>query len=458
MSGNDVKFRSNAEPPASGSVRPFGFPEVTSSTLANGTLLKVARLPRLPLVTAKLVMDAGESCLVAERAGLAVLSGDALEGGTLRRSGAELAEALEGIGAGLGVSTGWDTTSVSLTCLAERAEEAMGLLAEVVLEPAFPVEEVDRTRDQRLAVIEQRRMDPASLATDSVTRVIYDEGVPYGRPVGGTTQSMEGVTPDDARAFTKERYVPGSSALVVVGDVAEDEIRDVAEGVFSEWSGELAGGGVVDATSGVRERGIVIVDRPGSVQSEIRIGQVGVSRTSPDFFALQVFNTVLGGAFTSRLNLNLRERQGFTYGVRSRFAFRRDAGPFVISTAVGTEVTADAVGEAIKEVEGLVGGGPTLEEVESARDYLAGVFPLRLEAIHQVAARIGELFVYGLPDHYYASYRENIRAVSRDEVEEAGRRALRPREMAIVVVGDAEEVKGPLEELALGPVEVSSPQ
>ncbi len=215
--------------------------------------------------------------------------------------------------------------------------------------------------------------------------------------------------------------------------------------------------GDFEASPRFRERKLLVVDRPGSVQSEIRIGQPGAPRSTPHFFPLQIFNTVLGGAFTSRLMLNLRERKGFTYGIRSRFGFRRCAGPFKISTAVATEVTADAVNEAFAEVAALVGEGPTPKEVERARDFIAGVFPLQLETTGQVAARIGELLVYGLPDDFFSTYRSRIRGVTPEASQEAGQAVLRPSEMVAVIVGDAERIRASLEALDLGSVEVVDP-
>jgi len=183
---------------------------------------------------------------------------------------------------------------------------------------------------------------------------------------------------------------------------------------------------------------------------------VGQARSTPQYFPLRVLNTVLGGAFTSRLNLNLREEHGFTYGVRSRFLVRRGAGPWCVSTAVSTDVTADAVREAVFEITALVAEGPTEEEVDAARDYLAGVFPLELETTAQIAARIAELLVYDLPDDYYADYRDRIRSVTLEEACEAARDCIRPDEMTVVVGGDAEEVQGPLDELGWGPVTVEA--
>ena len=443
-----------SEAPTPGVIRRFDFPPVQTDRLSNGLEMRSVQAHRLPIVTVSLVVDAGEATLSGDRAGLAVLTGDALEGGTATRSGADLAEALESIGAGLSVGTGWDATAISLSCLPDRLDEAMSILAEVVLSPGFPADEVDRVRGQRLAAIQQRKMDPASIATDAARRLTYAEGVPYGRPLGGEAESVTPFGREAAAGFVEARYRPGNAGLVVVGDLDHGEAKALAERCFGDWTGEAPERRTHTPEPRARERRVVIVDRPDAVQSEIRIGHVGQPRSTPDYFPLLVFNTILGGAFTSRLNLNLRERHGFTYGVRSSFAFRRDAGPWTVSTAVGTEVTADAVREAVGEVEGLLSEGPTEEEVQASRDYMAGIFPLRLETTGQIASQIAELIIYDLPDDYHATYRDKIREVTRDQALEAARRCIRPDEITVVVGGDAKAVRGPLEELGLGPVEV----
>ena len=443
----------STEPPT-GPVRSFDFPLVHAETLDNGLQIRSVQVGRLPVVTAMLVLDAGEGLLDDGRAGLAVLTADCLEGGTEQRTGVELAEALEKIGAGLSVGTGWDSTTVSLSCMADRLDQAMGLLAEVLLEPAFPDDEVERIRGQRLAAIHQREMDPVGIATTASRRLTYADGAPYGRPLGGTVESVSPFSPEAADGFVAARYRPKGSGLVVVGDVDAGEVRSLVEAHFGGWSGGTDGRDEVDAQPRTNERGIVVVHRADAVQSEIRMGHVGQARSTPHYFALRVLNTVLGGAFTSRLNLNLREDHGFTYGVRSRFLVRRGAGPWCVSTAVGTDVTADAVREALSEITTLVAEGPTEEEVGAARDYLAGVFPLELETTGQIAARIAELLVYDLPDEYYADYRDRIRGVTLEEAREAAYLCIRPDEMTVVVGGDAAEVQGPLEEIGWGPVTV----
>lgn len=438
-------------PPGPGPVAPFPVPAVHAARLDSGLEVRIARRRGVPLVTALLVMDGGETTVAAEQAGLAVLTGKALHGGTARRSAVELACALEDMGTHLAASTGWDSTVVSLTCAADRFARALRLLSEVVLTPGFPGEEVERTRAQQLGGIRQRRMYPGRLATTAAAHFFFAEGTTYGRPMAGTEGTVAGLKRTQVAGFAASRYRPRGAALVVAGDVSKAEVTDLAAGCFGDWRGQAA---PVEATTGARfaERRIAIVHRPGAVQSELRIGHASVARATPDFFPLIVLNSVLGGAFTSRLNLNLREDKGFTYGVSSRFLLRRAGGMFRIATAVATEVTAAAVREVIAETEALVADGPTPAEVRGARDYLAGTFPLRMESTAQVASGIARVFVHGLPDDYHARYRERVRAVEVDDVVRAAGRRLQPDALTVVVAGDADRVAPELE--SLGPVEV----
>jgi zinc protease len=444
--------------PEAGPLRAFEFPAVDRRSLVGGLDLRVARTARLPIVSASLFVRAGESALTDGRAGLSVLAGDALEGGSRRRSGSELAESLERIGARLDVATGWEGTSVSVSCLAERLAEALEILAETLLEPEFPAAEVARARGQALAAIRQRAMDPASLASDAATRRYFADGVPFARPLEGTRATVEPLGRNHVRGYAEAFYRPVKGGLIVVGDVDADEIEALTASCFEGWEGEPPGAGDFPVEPRTRERAVLVVDRPGSVQSEVRVGHVGLERSHPDVFALTVLNTLLGGAFTSRLNLNLRERHGYTYGVRSRFVLRARPGYFQVGTAVGTEVTAPAVGEILGELEAIATDGPTSEEIEASRDYIAGVFPLRLETAGQVAARVAELLIYGLPDDYHATYRDRIRGVTVEDASAAGSRHIRPSEVQVVVVGDADSVVKPLENLGIGPVEVASAQ
>jgi zinc protease len=233
-----------------------------------------------------------------------------------------------------------------------------------------------------------------------------------------------------------------------------DSILHTARHLFSSWTNPLGPQTAATADPRAEKRSVHIVNRPGSVQSEIRIGHPGVTRTDPDYFALLVMNSILGGAFTSRLNMNLREKQGFTYGVQSSFAYRRSRGPFVISTAVATDVTARAVEEILKDVALLRSEGVTAEELNNTRDYLAGLLPLEVQTTEQVAVKLTELFAYSLPEDYFDSYRDRIAAVSSDDVLRVAQQHVRPEKFTAVIVGDAEQIEKPLRELDFGRLEV----
>ena len=444
-----------SQPPAAGAIRSFDFPDTERVVLENGLDLRVARVPRLPLVSLDLFMRGGEQQLAREKAGLAVLAAEALDGGTRSRSGTELAEALEGLGARASAYAGWEGTTLSLTCLADRLEQAFPLLAEMVLEPDFPAGEVDRAREQRLASIRQRAMDPAALASDHALERYFAAGVPYARPAGGLEASVEGMSRQTLLGYADAAYRPGNrGGLVVAGDVEAREVADLVRRHLGAWTGAPASGTPVRVEPATRDRRVTVVHRPGSVQSEIRVGHVGVERATPDYFALVVGNLLFGGTFTSRLNLNLREKHGFTYGVRSRFFFRTEAGPFQVSTAVANDVTAPAVREILGEMERLVTGGPTEDEVASTRDFAAGVFGLQIETVDQIATRLSQIVVYGLDERYFHGYRDEIRKVTVEAVARAMARHVRPEEAQVVVAGDADAVVPALEALDLGPVDV----
>lgn len=442
--------------PTAGPLRPFDFPEITGARLSNGIPLETVALPRLPVVTAFLSLRAGEEGLMEERGGLSILTGDALEGGTKRRSGAALAEALEDLGADVDVHTGWSGTTVSLSCLADRLPGGLALLGEMVREPSFPEDEVARARQQQMARIRQGSMDPGTLASQRMMAEIYADGETYGRPAIGREKVVEGFVVDTLRGYAEGFYQATGAALVVAGDVDPDEVRSAADGVFGDWAGRPMSDQVPEGRSRPGGSRVVVVDMPNAVQAEIRIAHVGVARSYPNFAALQVGNAILGGTFSSRLNLNLREKNGFTYGVRSRFAARRGPGPFSISTAVDTENTPAAIREAFFELRKLLDDGPSLEEVEATRDYLAGIFPLRLESTGQVASRVAEIRTFGLPQDEWTSYRDRIRAVTPEAALAALRETIRPDELVVVAAGNAAGLTAGLEALEIGPVQVIS--
>lgn len=442
--------------PEPGPVKAFDFPAISRFRVDGEDTpeLVFARHGDLPLVTAELVVEAGAAIEAAERAGIAQLTAEALETGTATRDVDALAWELESLGVELATGVSWDAASVGVTVHADRLDPALELLAEIVRRPSFPADQVERLRDERLADILQRRKEPRGLAADAANRFIFRDHVPYGRPLIGLEPTVQRLGRDELATFHRDRYRGGSAALIVTGKIDEDRARSIAARHFGDWRGDPPADEEFDVAPRVEETTVFIVDRPGSVQSEIRLGQVGVDRHHADFFPILVMNTLLGGAFTSRLNMSLRERHGFTYGVRSGFAMRRRPGPFTIEVAVATDVTARAIDEALREIGALRDDGPTTEELDNTRDYLRGVLPLRLQTTGALASRIAELVVFDLPTDYFQHYRDRIARVTLEDVHRVARDSIRPDRLAIVVVGDADAIADPIRELGLGPLEV----
>jgi zinc protease len=447
-----------SRPPAPGPLRPYHFPRVETSSVAAGIPLLAAEARELPVVTLHLLIDAGASHEDEAFAGLAAFTADLLDAGAAGRSAAELAEATESLGVHLDAGASWDAAYVSLTALRSRVEPALEILADLVRRPDFPLNEFERVRDQKISEILQRRSDPRSLATEAVARFIYSRSSPFRRPMGGTLESLRNLTRADLVRFHGERFRPVGTSIIVAGDASVDEIRPLLDAHLSDWAGAPEPARAVPAAEPLTtDPQLVIVDRPGAVQSEIRVGHLGVARSTPDYFPLIVANSVLGGMFTSRLNLNLRERHGFTYGASSGFTMRRQPGAFLVSTAVQTEVTAAALREIFSELRSIREAPVTPAELADARSYLAGVFPLRLQTTEGTASRLAELALYDLPLEYFDGYRDRILEVDAEGAAAAARRHVRPDEAAVVIVGDADRLRAPLAELGIAELRVLRP-
>jgi zinc protease len=440
------------QPPAPGPVRTFEFPGVTRSSLQNGVTLLHARHGDLPLVTVRAVLDAGAAAERPGEEGLAWLVSHALEGGTKRLGGAELAWELELLGAELETWTTWDAINVALTTRSDRLSAALDLLAGIVREPAFPAHEVERMRGEQLAEIMRRRTEPRGLADDAALACIYAPDAPYARSLLGSEQSLAAFDGAAAAAFHRRRFTPGNAAVVIVGDVAAETARAEADRAFGDWTGAHEAAPLPATSARTDRTTIYVVDRPSAAQSELRIGHVGVARDHDDYYPLLVMNAIVAGAFTSRLNLSLREKHGFTYGVRSSFAFRRAAGPFIIQTAVASDVTGRAIAETLRELQSVIDDGVSAGEVRAARDYIAGTLPLSMQTTNALAARIAELHTFDLPADHFDDFRARIAAVDRDDVVRVAREHLRLDRLAVVVVGSADAVRDDLRALEIGDI------
>ena len=443
--------------PPRGPLRPFHFPEVHRRALPNGLTVLVAEVRNFPIVTVDVVLDAGGLAEPDDSTGLATLAAALLESGAGGRSAAEIAEEVDGLGLSLDSGVSWDTVQCGFTCLRSRLEPGFALLADLVRHPTFPDDEVARVRDERVTSIVQRRGTPSSAADEAANRWIFAPGNPFARPLAGMLRTVRGVERAQVAAFHAARYRPDAATLVAAGDTSVDEIVALAERWFGDWRGGAGGVAVPETRPRVDRTTIVLLDRPGAVQSELRVGHVGVERGAPDFFAVTVMNSILGGTFSSRLNMNLRERLGYTYGASTTFAARRRPGPFSMSTAVQTEVTAHAVSEVLRDLRGMQEAEVTAAELDDARNYLAGVFPLGLQTTDGVSGKLSTIATYGLPDDYYQHYRERLLAVTADDVLAAARARLWPDRAAVVISCDAEKVRPELEALELGPVVVMDP-
>jgi zinc protease len=442
--------------PAPGTPRPYHFPHFTHDRLPNGLTVWSVPLADRDVVSVHLLVDGGAAAETEAEAGIAALTAESLVTGTRRLDGHAFAEATERLGIELHADSSWDVARAGFLALGDRFAAGLDLLAEMVREPRFDEGEFDRLREERLADILQARSEPGRLADEHFLRQVYPDDAPYGRLNGGTPESVEPLTVEQARAHHDRHWRPDRSHVVVAGPVTASEARDAVERSFGTWDGTSPGHRTIPATDRGGRR-IVIVDRPGSVQSELRIGHVGIARDHADYFPAIVMASLLGGTFSSRLNQRLREELGYTYNARAAFDPRRSAGPFAARAAVHTEATTDAVRETISLLEGMQAAEPTADELREVTDYLVGVFPLRFETTPGAAAGIEPVAVYGLDHDWWATYRDRIEAVGPREVNQAATAMLRPAEVLVVLTGDAAAVRPGLEAAQIGPVEVIQP-
>lgn len=440
--------------PGPSAPRPYHFPRFERRALANGIQLVVAPIAKLPLATVIVLADAGAVAEPATAYGVAQLTAQLLLEGTEQLDGAQLAERFEVLGASVDSYADWDAAGIRLTAMTDRLHAAFELLAQVLRAPAFRERELERLRAERLAELLQLRAEPRGLADELFSRFVYDPRSRYARPDGGDERSVTALTRDDVLAFHRERYQPGGLTIIVAGDVSAHEAESLIAATLGDWRGEAPEPSrTVDAAARAT-RAVHIIAKADAPQSELRIGHVGLPRRHPDYFPTVVMNAVLGGLFNSRINLNLREAHGYTYGAFSGFDWRRQAGPFVVSTAVQSEVTEASAREVLLEIERIRSEPIAPEELSLATSYLDGVFPIRYETTAAIATALTGMIVYGLPDDYFDRYREHVRSVTRDDVLRAAREHLHPESLQVVVVGDPAVVREPLESLAFGPTTV----
>ncbi len=416
-------------------------PPFTRSRLTNGLEVMVAPFQRLPVATIRVVVDAGATWDAPGRAGESFLTAKSLVEGTRQRSADEITAAIERLGGELDSETDWNDLSVSTTIQASALADALAVMGELVRTPIFPDSGVLRNRNEQLAEREQARLEPRQHADDAFASVVYDPKARFALPEAGDSATIRTFDRSTVQAYHAATFTPERTCVIVVGAVDPDTTLARVRDSLGDWArgNHEDGNAILDRAA--ERTAIHIVDRPGASQTELRMGHVGIPRRHPDFFAVVVMNSILGGLFSSRINLNLREKHGFTYGAFSAFDWRVQSGPFMISTAVQTDATAPAIREVLAELDRIRESRISEDERSLAVNYLAGVFPIRYETTAAIASALAAMRVFGLPADYFETYRDRILAVTADEVLSAAQKHLHPSQLQVVALGEASAIE-----------------
>ena len=442
-------------PPAPGPLRPYVFPQVNQFQLANGLKVIVVEKHNLPEVEGRLIIDAGAQREPAAKNGLASLTGRLLSEGAGDLSGAEIARQMDALGAQYQTGGGYSTSFADVVALKNVFPQAMQLAAKTVISPSFPANEFTRVKNQAIAAYQQSHARTSGLANDAFIRAAFDTTAPFSRPPNGTTASINALTRDDVVNWHRTMYAPSAATLLLVGDITPAEAKSVAQQAFGSWSATRAAAtpisNPIHTSSGTR---VILVDRPGSVQSTIIVGQPGFQATDPDYIPMLALNHVFGGAVSSRLNNNLREKHGYTYGAFSGLDLRPGAGLFQMSSEVRTNATDSAIAEAISEYNRLVSETVPAPELQGLVNNLVSGFPNAVQSVQGLSGRIQNLIVWGLPLDFYTTYRERLAAVTPEDVRRVASSKLTPNNIIVVVAGDLSKIETPIRARNFGTVEV----
>jgi predicted Zn-dependent peptidase len=442
-----------AEAPVAGAPRPWTVPSFDRISVAGGRVL-AAHLPGRALAVVQLVADAGAVAEPAGREGVAELVVQALSEGAGDYDSYGFAVAGERLGASWLASADWDSLRCGFQVPVSELSAATDLLADAVRRPRLESATLARLRDERLDEIRIERSQPVPRAMAAFNEAVFSDASRYARSDGGDLETVAAITDDDVAAFHAARLGPETATLVVVGDLADVDIEDLGRRVFDGWSAGTAAMQAPEVAERASGRRVLVVDRPGAVQSILVSGHTGPPRDIPDYVAMTTMAMVLGGMFTSRLNMKLREEKGYAYGAFGGFDSRRDGGVFVARSSVQSEVTVPALTDLVAEIERTHAEGVEPEELEQARAYRAGVFPINFASAGSVASGLGDLVTHNLPDDHFDQLRAKVLEVTKPELDTAATTRLRPDDLVTVVVGDASLFADDLRAAGLGPVEI----
>jgi predicted Zn-dependent peptidase len=443
--------------PAVGADPVFSLPAIVRHRLANGLQLRTVEHHSVPVVTFALLVEGGSGADPDRREGLAAISADMLDEGTGSLSAIDVSDRMARIGAQFDIDVGPDATIFTLTTLSRFAVRGAGLLSDLIARPSLREADFARVRQLRLDRLRQLKDIPPTVAEQAFLRLAYGPH-PYGHLAIGSAEALQGLALDDVVSFHRMQCQPSRATLVAAGAMTHDQLREVAEESFGAWTDAAADGSAANPTPHApttESPGLAIVPRPGAAQSELRIGHLVAGRNTVDYPALLVMNAVLGGQFVSRINLKLREEKGYTYGARTGFDWHRGPTPFVLSAAVHTAATADAIRDSHAELEGIRGSRPpSANELDLAKASLTRGFPRNFETAQQVARSVSQLVLYDLPDTYFAEFVPKANSITVDEVVDAASRHIDTARLTTLVVGDHAAIAESLQSLPLGEARV----
>jgi predicted Zn-dependent peptidase len=427
-------------------------PEIQKTALDNGLKVWLVEQHELPTVALSLVIQAGADHDPAAQPGIASMTADLLDEGTKTRSTLQISEEIDAIGASFGTSAGTDGSFMTLSSLTKHLDKALAVFTDVLANPVFPEKEFQRIQKQRLTALIQQRDQPPAIANNAFSFVLYGANHPYGHNPAGTEESVKGMTTKDLETFYSTYYRPNNATLIVVGDITLKEIVPKLNAALSGWTSAPVADVPVPAPPAPGPMKVYLVDKPGAPQSEVRIGYPALARSTPDYFPVAVMNRMLGGQFTSRVNLNLREKHGFTYGAFTSFRFQKGVGPFVAQGGIVSDKTDSSLTEFLREINLMKEKGMSAEELAYAKKGMIGNFALAFETPAQIAGALQNVVLYGLPEDYYTNYLLNIDGVKLADVQRVAGQYLDASHMAVVVVGDMAKIKESITALKLGEV------
>jgi zinc protease len=442
-----------ANPPMPGPTHTLNLPVPDIFKLSDGLTVYYHYRPGLPVVAAHLVFNTGSGSNPVDKPGLASFTANMLQQGTETRNAMQIADEAALLGTAVSSGATMDASSVGASSLTKNFSGVLELISDIVLHPTFPPDEVERRRASRLAAFTDERSDPETIVARTGVSALFGPHNPFGYDNSGTETSVKAMTREDMMNFWKTHYVPNNAALVVSGNIPVDDLKALAESKFGAWkSGEVSTPqiGVPETTKAK----IIIVDRPGAQQTMVRLLQLGVDRATPDYPTLEVMNSELGGLFSSRINLNLREEHGYTYGASSFFVYRRSLGYFVAGGGIRTDVTAPAVTEILKEIRRMIDTPMKPDELSLAKDSQSRSLPGIFETDSGEAGALSEIFMYSLARDYFSSLPERLNAITAGDAEGVAKKYLHPDQLILVCVGDRAKIEPELLKLDLGAVEI----